>query len=90
MGAVFAERLHCTIKDLPRKPVFEKGESKLLDVLPTITKQSNIRIHSSNKLKSIQASLKKERSMPLSKFRRQKKLKAKLKIHDLVRTTDLK
>ena len=59
LGAVFAERFNRTIRDLLKRPVFEKGESNWVDVLPTITKQYNNRIHSSTKLTPIQASLKK-------------------------------
>ena len=59
-GAVFAERFNRTIRDLLKKPVFEKGDGNWIDVLPTITKQYNNRIHSSTKLAPIQASLKKK------------------------------
>ena len=58
-GAVFAERFNRTIRDLLKKPVFEEGDSNWIDILPTITKQYNNRIHSSTKLTPIQASLKK-------------------------------
>ena len=57
-GAVFAERFNRTIRDLLKKPIFEKGYGNWIDVLPTITKQYNNRIHSSTKLTPIQASLK--------------------------------
>ena len=40
-GAVFAERFNRTIRDLLKKPVFEKGDGNLIDVLQTITKQYN-------------------------------------------------
>ena len=56
LGAVFAERFNRTIRDLLKKPVFEKGDVKRIDVLPTITKQCNNRIHSSTKSTPIQAS----------------------------------
>ena len=59
LGAVFAERFNRTNRNLPTKRVFEKGDSKWTDVLPTITNQYNNRIHSSTKLTPIQASLKK-------------------------------
>ena len=49
-GAVFAERFNRTIRDLLKRPVFEKGDGNWVDVLPTITKQYNSRIHSSTKL----------------------------------------
>ena len=38
-GAVFAERFNRTIRDLLKRPVFEKGDGNWIDVLPTITKQ---------------------------------------------------
>ena len=59
LGAVFAERFIRTIRDLLKRPVFEKGDGNWIDVLPTITKQYNTRKHSSTKLSPIQASLKK-------------------------------
>ena len=58
LGAVFAERFNRTIRDLPKKPVFEKGDGSWLDVLPTIKKQKKSRIHSSVKLTPIQCSSK--------------------------------
>ena len=59
LGAVFAERFNRTIRDLLKKIVFEHGNANWIDVLQTITKQYNNRIHSSTKLTPIQASLKK-------------------------------
>ena len=59
LGAVFAERFNKSIRDLLKRPVFEKGDGNWIDVLQTITKQYNNRIHSSTKLTPIQASLKK-------------------------------
>ena len=59
LRAVFAERFNRTIRDLLKKPVFEKGDGNWIDVLPKITKQYNNRVHSSTKLSPIQASLKK-------------------------------
>ena len=58
-GAVFAERFNRTIRDILKKIVFEQGDAKWIDLLPTITKQYNNRKHSSTKLTPIQASLKK-------------------------------
>ena len=60
LGAVFAERFNRTIRELLKRPVFEKGDGIWIDVLPTKTKQYNNRIHSTTKLTSIQASLKKD------------------------------
>ena len=58
-GAVFAERFNRTIRDLLKKIVFEQGDANWIDVLPTITKQYNNKIHSSTKLSPKDASLKK-------------------------------
>ena len=57
-GVVFAERFNRTIRDLLKKIVFEKGDANWIDVISTITKQYNNKIHSSTKLTPIQASLK--------------------------------
>ena len=40
-AAVFAERFNRTIRDLPKKIVFEKSDGNWIDILPTITKQYN-------------------------------------------------
>ena len=58
-GAVFAERFIFSIRNLLKRPAFEKGVGNWIDVLPTIKKHYNNRIHSSTKLTPIQASLKK-------------------------------
>ena len=57
LGAVFAGSYNLTIKNLLKRPVFEKGDGNWIDVLQTITKQYSNRIHSSTKLTPIQASL---------------------------------
>ena len=62
-GGVFAERLNRYIRDLLKRPVFEKSDGNWIDVLQTITKQYNNRIHSSTKLTPIQASLKRTKDL---------------------------
>ena len=90
-GAVFAERFNRTIRDLLRKIVFEQGDAKWIDILPTITKQYNNRIHSSTKLTPIKASLKKNEGFVYKNLLdKRNKIKAKYQINDLVRTADLK
>ena len=90
-GAVFAERFNRTIRDLLKKIVFEQGDAKWIDVLPTITKQYNNRIHSSTKLTPIQASLKKNEGYVYKNLLdKRKKEKPKYEIDVLVRTADLK
>ena len=89
--AVFAERFNRTIRDLLEKPVFERGDANWIDVLPTITKQYNNRIHSSTKLTPIKASLKKNESYVYKNLLdKRKKIKPKFQINDLVRVADLK
>ena len=71
--------------------VFEQGHAKWIDVLPTITKQYNNRIHSSTKLTPIQASLKKNEGYVYKKILdKRKKITAKFQINDVVTTADLK
>ena len=90
-GAVFAERFNRTIRDLLKKPVFEKGDGNWIDVLQTITKQYNNKTHSSTKLTPTQASLKKnEGYIYKNLLDKRKKVKPKYEIGDLVRTADLK
>ena len=90
-GAVFAERFNRTIRDPLKKPVFEKGDSKWIDVLTTITKQYNTRIHSSIKITPTQASLKKNEGYVYKNLLdERKKIKAKFQINDIVRTANLR
>ena len=90
-GAVFAERFNRTIRDLLKRPVFEKGDGNWIDVLPKITKQNNNKIHSSTKLTPIQASLKKnEGYVYKTLLDKRKKITPKFQLNDLVRTADLK
>ena len=91
LGAGFAERFNRTIRDLLKRLVFEKGDGNWIDILQTITKQYNNRIHSSTKLTPIQASLKKNECYVYKNLLdKRKKIKPKYEIGDLVRTADLK
>ena len=90
-GAVFAERFNRTIRDLLKKIVFERGDAKWIDILPTITKQYNNRIHTSTKLSPKGVSLKKNEGFVYKNLLdKRKKVKPKFQINDLVRTADLK
>ena len=83
-GAVFAERFNRTIRDLLKRPVFEKGESNWIDVLQVITKEYNNRIHSSTKLTPIQASLKKHEGYVYKNLvDKRNKIKPKFQINNL-------
>ena len=91
LGAVFAERFNRTIRDLLKRPVFEKRESKWIDILPTITKQYNDRIHFSTKLTPIQASLKKNEGYVYKNLLdKRNKIKLKFQLKEFVRVADLK
>ena len=91
VGAVFAERFNRTIRDLLKKPVFEKGDGNWIDVLQTITKQYNNRIHSSTKLSPKDASLKKNEGFVYKNLLdKRKKVTPKFQINDLIRVADLK
>ena len=90
-GAVFAERFNRTIRDLLKKIVFEQGDAKWIDILSTITKQYNNKVHSSTKLTPIQASLKKNEGFVYQNLiDKRNKVKPKFQINYLVRTADLK
>ena len=90
-GAVFAERFNRTIRDLLKRPVFEKGDGKWIDILPTITKQYNNTVHSSTKLTPKDASLKKNEGFAYKNLLdKRKKVKPKYEVNNLVRTADLK
>ena len=55
-GAVFAERLNRTIRNLLKKPVFENGDANWVDVLDSIINKYNNTIHTSTKMTPIKAS----------------------------------
>ena len=57
-GPSIAERVIRTLRNLLKKPVFEKGNADWLSELPSVTKQYNNTIHSSTKMTPIQASKK--------------------------------
>ena len=91
LGAVFVERYNRTIRDLLKKIVFDQIDANWIDVLPTIVKQYNNRIHSSTKLTPIQASLKMNEGYVYKNILdKRKKIKPKFEVNDLVRTADLK
>ena len=90
-SAVFAERFNCTVRDLLKRPLFEKVDGNWIDVLLTITKQYKKRIHSSTKLTTRQASFKKIAGLVYNIFLdKRKKVKPKFQVKDLVRVADLK
>ena len=90
-GAVFAERFNRTIRDLLKRPVFEKGDGSWIDVLPKITKQYNNTTHSSTKLSPKDASLKENEGYVYKNLLdKRNKINPKFQINNFVRTADLK
>ena len=66
-------------------------QKKVIDILPTITKRYNNRIHSSTKLTPIQGSLKKNEIFVYKNLLdKRKKIKPKFQTDYLVRVADLK
>ena len=87
---MFAECFNRTIRDFLKRPAFLTGDGKWIDVLPTMTKQYNRRNHSAIKA-PIQAPLKRNESSVHQKIMdKRRKMKRNFKIHDFVRTTDLR
>ena len=57
-GPSIAERVIRTVRNLLKKPVFEKGKTDWLSELPSVIKKYNNTIHNSTKMKPIDASKK--------------------------------
>ena len=90
-GPSIAERVIRTVRNLLKKPVFEKGNADWLSELSSITKKNNISTHSSTKMTPNQASKKSNERKVYSNLRddRQKQ-RLKYKLGQLVRTADIK
>ena len=89
--AVFAERFNRTVRNLLKKPVFEKGKSDWLSELPSVNKKYNNTFHNSNKMSPIQTSKKSNEEEVYSNLRDDRvKQKPKFKLGQLVRTADIK
>ena len=90
-GAVFAERFNRTIRNLLKKPVFEKGNANWISELPSVVKKYNNTIHHSIKMTPNQASKKSNEKLVYSNLQdRRVKRQAKFKLGDLIRTADIK
>ena len=90
-GAVFAERFNRTLKNLYKKPVFGKGNADWLSELQSVIKQYIYTIHSSTKMKPIDASKKSIEKLVYSNLKDNREIqKAKFKLGQLVRTADIK
>ena len=90
-GPSIAERVIRTVRNLLKKPVFEKGKADWLSELPSVIKQYNNTTHHSIKMTPVQASKKSNKKAVFDNLRddRQKQ-RPKFKLGDLVRTADIK
>ena len=90
-GPSIAERVIRTIRNLLKKPVFEKGNANWLSELPSVIKQYNNTIHHSMKMTPIQASKISNQKLVYSNLQDKPKiLNPKYKLGQLVRTADIK
>ena len=90
-GPSIAERVIRTIRNLLKKPVFEKGRADWVSELPSVIKQYNNTIHHSTKMKPIDASKKSNEKIVYSNLKDKREVrKPKFKLGDLVRTADIK
>ena len=90
-GPSIAERVIRTVRNLLKKPVFEKEKADWLSELPSVIKQYNNTIHHSIKMTPVQASKKANEKLVYSNLRdNRRKLNPKYKVGQLVRTADIK
>jgi len=90
-GPSIAERVNKSIRNLLKKPIFEKGNASWISELTLVTKKYNNTIHHSTKMTPIEASKKVNEKTVLSNLRdKRQKHKPIFKLGDLVRTADIK
>ena len=90
-GPCIAERVIRTIRNLIRKPVFEKGNADWVSELPTVIKKYNNTIHHSTKMTPIQAFKKSNEKIVFDNLRDDReKQQPKYKLGQVIRTADIK
>ena len=90
-GPSIAERVIRTVRNLLKKPVFEKGNADWLSELPSVVKQYNNTIHHSIKMTPNQASKKSNEKAVFDNLKDDREVrKPKYKLDQLVRTADIK
>ena len=90
-GPIIAEKVIRTLRNLLKKPVFEKEKADWVSELSSVIKQYNITIHSSTKMTPIQASKKVNEKLVYSNLQdKRKELDPNFKLGQLVRTADIK
>ena len=89
-GPSIVERVIRTVRNVLKKPVFEKGRADWLSELPSVVKYNNT-IHSSTKMTPNQASKKSNEGKVYSNLKDKREIqKPKYKLGQLVRTADIK
>ena len=78
------------MRNLLKKPVFEKGKTNWISELPAVIKQYNNTIPHSIKMTPNQASEKSNERKVYSNLNKRRKLNPKYKLGQLVRTADIK
>ena len=90
-GAAIAERFDRTIRNLLKKPVFEKVNANWLSELPSVIKQYTDTNHSSTKMTRLQASKKSNEKLVFYNFKDKREFqKPKFKLGQLVRLSDIR
>ena len=90
-GPSIAERVVRTIRNLLKKPVYEKGNADWLSELPSVIKEYYKTIHNTSKTTPFQASKKSNEKEVYSNLRHDRvKQKPKFHLSQLVRTADVK
>ena len=90
-GPSIAERVIRTIRNLLKKPVFEKGNADWISELPSVIKQYNNTIHHSIKMKPIDAFKKSNQKLVYNNLKDDREVrKPRFRLGQLVRTADIK
>ena len=90
-GPSIAERVIRTIRNLLKKPVFEKGNADWISELPSVIKQYNNTIHHNIKMKPIDASKKSNQKLVYNNLKDDREVrKPRFRLGQLVRTADIK
>ena len=90
-GPSIAERVIRTVRNLIKKPVFEKGNADWVSELPSVIKQYNNTFQHIIKMKPIDASNKSNQKLIYNNLKDDREVrKPKFKLGDLVRTADIK
>ena len=90
-GPSIAERVIRTVRNLIKKPVFEKGNADWVTELPSVIKQYNNTFHHSIKMKPIDASNKSNQKLIDNNLKDDREVREpKFKLGDLVRTADIR